>query len=144
MCRVISFLMLRESYSLYTYIYLFHSCFLRGFFAHTPIKYEWFFSRSSWGIDGMITSSITPGLSGSERNINDRILHTLQISRSGASPSDTFTCDTKHTSFSSNGVLLHPQKMETAYSHGQGVLFFVHLDLVDKKRLRMSSHKLQL
>ena len=46
-------------------------------------------ARSIWPIDGTLTGTSTLGLSKPRSNGNKGILHTFQISRTGASPSDT-------------------------------------------------------
>ena len=80
-----------ELQSLYIYIYiLLYSCFLRGFFlSHGPIEYEYFLNRSIRPIGRTLTCATTPGLSGPGHNGNEGVIHTLLISRTRASPSDT-------------------------------------------------------
>ena len=71
-----------ELHSLYFHIYLFLcSCFLKVFFSYIPIKYEWFFNRSIWSIDGILTDTITPGQRGPGNNGRERVFHTVHITR---------------------------------------------------------------
>ena len=69
----------KESHS---YLHFLCSCFLKVFFASYWI----------WIIDGTLTGIITPGQSGPSNNSNEGVLHSPQISRTGASsPLDVVT-----------------------------------------------------
>ena len=54
-----------------------------------PIKYKSFLNRSMWLIDWTLTNITTPDQSGPRIESNERVLHTPQISRIEASPTDT-------------------------------------------------------
>ena len=60
---------------------------LLEFFAHGTIKYE-YLNRTVWLLDGSPTDTTTWGHDESGSNDNEGVLHTPQISGTGASPSD--------------------------------------------------------
>ena len=72
---------------LWWYIYIYISSFLRGFcFLHKVLlKMNNFFKRSTWPIDGTLTSITTPS------NGTEGVLHTSQSSSTEASPSDVMS-----------------------------------------------------
>ena len=76
------------------------SCFIQVVFAYIPIEYEYFLNTYS-ATDETVTGIITPGQSGSWNNGNERIRHTLQIARTGASSSDKILCHTQDIHFGS-------------------------------------------
>ena len=51
------------------------------------IKYEWFLYRSTWFINGTLTSITSLAQSRFENNSNENVLNIFQISRTEASPS---------------------------------------------------------
>ena len=59
------------------------------FFAHSPIKYDKFLNRSIWPIDNTQTGTTNSGQKRCGSNGNEGVLHTPQICRTGASPSNT-------------------------------------------------------
>ena len=78
---------------LYIHVYIFVLSFLKGFlffFLHGVLSNTNNFSNESfWLIDKTLTGTITLGQSGNGSTGNDKVFHTLQISRTGGSLSDT-------------------------------------------------------
>ena len=70
---------------LFRKIFLFFFFILFSFFAQGPTKYKQFLNRSIWAL----TDTTIPDHSGPGSNGNKGVLHKPQISRIGASPSDT-------------------------------------------------------
>ena len=62
--------------------------FLKIFFALGPIEYIWIPNTSTWTIDEILESTASSVQSGLGSNINEGVLYTQQISRSGTSPLD--------------------------------------------------------
>ena len=77
------------NYSLYVDIYIFYVVVSSEFFfARVSIKCKWFLNKPIWPIEGTLIGITTLGQSGTGSNGYEQVLHTSQISRSGASLSD--------------------------------------------------------
>ena len=71
------------------------------------------FKQINWPVNGTITDTTTPSQSGPGSNGNKEDLHTLQISRTGASPCNVVLC---HTSFRGGMSYLSKRGIQSAYS----------------------------
>ena len=77
---------------MYVRIHIFVYLFLKRIFCIQSYRIRIFLNT-----DGTLKDSITPGQSGIESNDNKEVLHTSQISRIGASPSDAVKCHNQDT-----------------------------------------------
>ena len=84
----------------YLYFYIIISLevlFIYSVFFHYPSEYNLLLNRSFWTIDR------TQLQGGTWSNGNEGVIHTTQISRTGASQSDAVSCQTQDTPYASVG-----------------------------------------
>ena len=80
--------------------YLHFLCLFKRFFlVCSLIEYKLFLNWSVCSIIKILTNTIASGQRGSGSNCNEKIVHTIQISKSETSPSDVAYCHTKTPNF---------------------------------------------
>ena len=84
------------SYCMFIFTFFVKQIF-KSFFVHSFIEYKWFLNGSILPIDGALTGTILLRQSNPWSNGNEEVLNTLQISKTGTSPSDAVQCHTQDT-----------------------------------------------
>ena len=94
------------------YLQFLCSCFLREFFAQ-PNQIQIIFKQIYLAIDETLTGTTTPSQSEPGSNVNEKIFHTPQISRTKLSLLDAVLCHTQDTPFFWGGSLTPLQGLES-------------------------------